>query len=398
MSKYLILGAGPSGLSFANRLLQNGENDFLVLEKNNSAGGLCQSTKIGGSPFDIGGGHFLDVKNSIVLNFLWNFMPKKEWAFFTRNSQIFINNKYINSPIESNIWQMDIDDQISYLKTIALAGCNLNIEMPELFIEWIYWKLGKSIADNYMIPYNTKMFGANLNNLGTYWLSKLPDVSFEDTLRSCLEHKAYGKMPAHSHFYYPIDYGYGEIWNRMAENLGNRIKYNVDIRCLNINSNSINDDYQAEIIINTIPYPEFKELLGVDDSIVNLIHALKYTSIVTSYHPENLDTDAQWIYYPDPTLSYHRTIVRKNYISNAVGYISETNIERYDTNTKSDFYHHINEYAYPLNTIDKNESMKQILDYFKHKNIYGLGRWGEWQHYNSDVVVDLAIKLADSFS
>lgn len=37
--KYLILGAGAAGLSFANYLKQNGEDSFLVLEKEKEAGG-----------------------------------------------------------------------------------------------------------------------------------------------------------------------------------------------------------------------------------------------------------------------------------------------------------------------------------------------------------------------
>ena len=47
--KFLILGAGPAGLTFANRLLQNGIDDFLVLEKENEAGGLCRSRETDGS-------------------------------------------------------------------------------------------------------------------------------------------------------------------------------------------------------------------------------------------------------------------------------------------------------------------------------------------------------------
>ena len=41
--KYLILGAGPAGLTFANRLKQSGEDSFLVVEKETEAGGLCRS-------------------------------------------------------------------------------------------------------------------------------------------------------------------------------------------------------------------------------------------------------------------------------------------------------------------------------------------------------------------
>ena len=44
---------------------------FLVLEREAIAGGLCRSEDVDGSPFDIGGGHFLDVKNPKVTDFVF---------------------------------------------------------------------------------------------------------------------------------------------------------------------------------------------------------------------------------------------------------------------------------------------------------------------------------------
>lgn len=70
--------------------------------------------------------------------------------------------------------------------------------MPEIFVEWIYWKLGSKIAEDYMIPYNQKMFNKELNQLDTYWLEKLLNGSFEETLLSCLTKKAYGKPLGHA--------------------------------------------------------------------------------------------------------------------------------------------------------------------------------------------------------
>ena len=53
-------------------------------------------------------------------------MPKTEWNIFERDSRIKIHNQEISHPLEANIWQLDIDTQIRYLKSIALAGCNCN--------------------------------------------------------------------------------------------------------------------------------------------------------------------------------------------------------------------------------------------------------------------------------
>ncbi len=390
--KYLIIGAGPAGLSVANRLLQNGEKDFLVIEKEKVAGGLCRSENVDGSPFDIGGGHFLDVKKKNVLDFLFHFMPETEWLKYIRNSQIEINGNVISSPMEANIWQMKLEDQVEYLKTIAVAGCNLGLDMPEKFVDWIDWKLGHKVAEDYMIPYNQKMFGKDLNLLGTYWLDKLPNVSFEETLISCLEKRAYGSQPAHSEFFYPEKYGYGEIWERMAKELGQRIKYNTNITKLDFENRTVNDKYQAEFIINTAPWKSYKEIVGLPSNLKNIIDKLKYSSVVVEYKKEKLDTAAQWIYIPSLEVSYHRILVRHNFCPNSNGYWTETNITRWQ---ESESFNHINQYAYPLNTIGKQELMQELLSWANTKNVFGLGRWGEWQHYNSDVVVDLAIKMAD---
>ena len=393
--KYLILGAGPSGLTFACKLLEHGHDDFLIIEKEESAGGLCRSTEVDSSPFDIGGGHFLDVRRENVNDFLFGFMPKDEWNYYERDSRIVVNDNTINSPIEANIWQMKLDDQVEYLKAIAVAGCNLGTQKPEKFIDWITWKLGTKVAEDYMIPYNQKMFGENLNELGTYWLEKLPNVSFDETLISCLTHKAYGTQPGHAQFYYPKKYGYGEVWLRMAEKCAGKIVYSEAVNKLDIDKRVVNDKYEADIIINTAPWIAFDEIVGLPGDIMDGMSTLKKSAVVTDYYPEKLDTNAHWIYYPDPELSYHRILVRHNFCDNSNGYWTETNADRSNESNVSTAFSYKNEYAYPLNTIGKPEYMAKLLEYTERKSVYGLGRWGEWQHYNSDVVVDRAMALAE---
>lgn len=397
--KYLVLGAGPAGLTIASQLLQSGINSVLVLEKESIAGGLCRSAEVDGAPIDIGGGHFLDVRRPHVNKFLFKYMPESEWNLFSRKTTLHINGIFIGQPVESYIWQMKIDDQVEYLKSIALAGCNIGNPVPEKFVDWIYWKLGRRIADDYMIPYNTKMFGKGLDSLGTYWLEKLPNVSFEETLRSCLEHKPYGKDPGHTQFYYPKEYGYGELWVRIANELSDHIVYDAVVTGINFDSRTVTTQdgiiYQADNIITTIPWLEFSSIIGMPETIKTKIHELKYSSIQIEYYPETIDTDSQWIYYPELDLPYHRILVRHNFCLGSKGYWTETNSERVSSEKSKKNYHYMNKYAYPLNTINKPKIMKELLEWSKRHGVYGLGRWGEHNHYNSDVVVDLALQMAN---
>lgn len=393
--KYLILGAGPTGLTVANKLLQLGEESFVVLEKESTAGGLCRSVDVDGSPFDIGGGHFLDIRRPQVNEFLFQFMPEEEWNFYNRKTTIHIKGNIIGQPIEANIWQMKLKDQVEYLKSIAVAGCNIGEPMPERFIDWIYWKLGNRIAGDYMIPYNQKMFGKELNHLGTYWLEKLPNVSFEETLLSCLTKKSYGKDSGHTQFYYPKKYGYGELWLRMANALGDHIEYGKTVYGIDFNKKTVatldGGNYKADMIITTIPWIVFSEIVGMPEEIKEKISELKYSSIQTEYHEENLDTDSQWIYYPDPALAYHRILVRHNFCPESKGYWTETNTERIAAGKDNNNFKYINKYAYPLNTINKPQIMKKLLDWAEKNDVIGIGRWGEHQHYNSDVCVEIAL-------
>lgn len=398
--KYLILGAGPGGLTFANRLREKGEGSFLVLEKEYEAGGLCRSVMVDGSPFDIGGGHFLDVRRPKVNEFLFQFMPKEEWQLFTRDSRIDLHGALVGHPLEANIWQLGLEEQVEYLSSIAKAGCNSGRPMPGKFVDWIVWKLGEKIADDYMLPYNRKMFADALDILGTYWLEKLPNVSFEETLRSCLTHKPYGIQPGHARFYYPKKHGYGEVWLRMADAIAPKVLYDTDVVGIDCDARKVTtargEEFAADVVITTIPWMEFKTIAGMPKKLTDAIGQLKTSAIETRYMAENLDTPAQWIYIPDPCVPHHRILVRHNFCQDSRGYWTETRLERIGMFPAEDEnYRYVNSYAYPLNTIEKPDIMNNLLKFCAEKQIYGLGRWGEHSHYNSDLVVELAMELVD---
>ncbi len=390
--KYIILGAGPSGLSFAHSLKELGEDSFLVIEKEPVAGGLCRSEAVDGSPLDVGGGHFLDIKRTEVLEFLFRFMPRSEWREHKRVSTINIRGKEIDYPIEANLWQLPIVDQMDFLESIARAGCVRGLSMPGSFEDWISWKLGERIAEEYMLPYNRKIWSIDLNELGTYWLYKLPDVSFRETLQSCLERKPAGSLPAHGTFLYPRRYGYGEVWKRMGQALGDHLLTSTPVVKIDTASSVVNSNYQAEKIITTIPWTQWIAISDLPESIRKLILKLRYASVDVDYIAETLATGAHWIYDPDESLAYHRILCRSNFCEGSRGYWTETNSKR-AVESRSVFRHR-NEYAYPLNTIDKPQVIEEICRWAEENGIISLGRWGTWEHMNSDVAVSAGISEA----
>lgn len=398
--KYLILGAGVAGLTFANCLKKiRGEDSFLLLERNDTAGGLCRTVYKDGTPIDIGGGHILDVRRPNVTKFLFEFMPESEWNHYVRDSRIELNGITVSHPLEANIWQFPLEEQVEYLESIAKAGCNSGEQIPKKFVDWIRWKLGDKIAEEYMIPYNKKMFGENLDELGTYWLEKLPNVSFKETLLSCLTKKAYGKQPGHAEFYYPKKFGYGEVWLRMAQSISKHIEYGKKVSAIDFNSKTVTTaaggKYSAEKIIVTIPWHEFADLNGMPIDLASDVKKLKHTAVQVKYFPENLDAQAQWTYFANPSLSYHRINYQHNFNAAWNGYWTETRKERVKGALQDGVTTFLNDYAYPLNTIEKPEIMSRLLAWCRERNVYGLGRWGEHRHYNSDLTAELAMSLAE---
>lgn len=84
-------------------------------------------------------------------------------------------------------------------------------------------------------------------------------------------------------------------------------------------------------------------------------------------------------------------LYRQNFLKESKGSAQETNTLRMRHTLA--FNNH-NKYAYPLNTIDKPELINMILEWGKSMSVIGLGRWGEWEHMNSDVAIEKALSLA----
>jgi hypothetical protein len=232
----------------------------------------------------------------------------------------------------------------------------------------------------------------SLSALGTDWMHKLPSVSFRETLRSCLERKPGGNLPAHGRFLYPRAYGYGEVWKRIAASLGDRFVPSHRLKSIDIEHRIVDGFIQADTIVSTIPWDGWARLAKLPEAIQDAIDKLVYTSVCIDYRPDNLASPAHWIYEPDEAVPHHRQLLRHNFVAGARGHWTESNAGR---SPPAQGIRFVNEHAYPVGTLGRPQAIATVLAWARGHGIIGLGRWGTWEHLNSDVAVDLALTCAE---
>lgn len=386
--KYLIIGGGITGVSLARMLQMGGETDFLVLEAEVTAGGLCRSKKIGKHYLDIGGGHFLYSKFPEVYDFIFSHIPKEEFNYYDRVTKVRLDNCYIDYPVESNLWQLPVEDQIKYLISVIKAGEINNKKEPKNYEEWMRWKLGDLIAEKYMIPYNQKIWGVKPKQMAVDWLHKIPKVDITEILEYSLKKEAdVSKYPSHPGFYYPKHGGFELIFTAIYEKVKNSVVLKSPVRKLVFKDGYwiVNDKYVADNVINTAPWPRLFKALGSPKKLKKHFENLKSTSLVVSLWEEDFNHNWHWLYDPDLTHLNHREFYINNFSESSArnGMYTETNKKRWPGKNKFQrggklpLYEYVNREAYPIPVIGHIQSITKILSFYKQKNLFGLGRWGQ---------------------
>jgi protoporphyrinogen oxidase len=389
----IIIGGGISGVSIA-RMLQKAGIEFIILEKDNIPGGICRTIEFNGHYLDIGGGHFLCSKYKEVYDFIFEHIPKNNFNKYARVSKINIEGNIIDYPVEANINQLPFDIFFEYLKSIFLSGKNMGIEEPKKYIDWIKWKLGEKIANNYMIPYNQKIWGKLFSDMDIEWLYKIPNINLKDLVNNFMNpFNNENFYPSHYYFYYPKEGGFQMIFDSIFKKVKTKLRNNYKITSIENKKNKwiINNEIESDIIINTAPWKSFKGILK-DEVFIQNIDTLKHNSIMVSLYEENYIHNYHWLYEPDLSKNYHRRFFIKNFSQSSKynGIYDETNIDRFKDNEKY-IYNHYNEVAYPIPVT--GEKIKEIINFYNSKKFYGLGRWGQWQYFNSDVCIFECFKL-----
>lgn len=396
---YVIIGAGITGVTAARLLQQAGVERVCVLEAAPETGGLCRTRTIDGHILDVGGGHFLCTKHAEVYRFIFDHLPRSEFNPFDRVSRIALGAHEVDYPLESNIWQLPPELCAEYLVSIAQNGEARGLPPPGNFEAWCRWKLGDRVTDSYMLPYNRKIWGVTAAEMDIDWLYKIPRLAVGEIARSCLLRQSdRANMPSHAVFYYPKSGGFQRIFDAIAAPVRDWIATGTPVTRLERHGETllVNGRIRARKVINTVPWHFLADSPLFDAETRAAIGRLRHNEIVVSLHEEAYTTDAHWLYQPDEALSHHRTFFIRNFAPHSAphGLYRETNGQRWRTGG-NELHAERNSHAYPIPTLGWAAAIDQVLRHCTPLGVHGLGRWGQWQYFNSDVCIREAMRLVE---
>jgi protoporphyrinogen oxidase len=172
---FLIAGAGMSGLGFASFLGAEAKArgrptpSLLVLEAADEPGGYCRTVRKEGFVWDYSG-HFFHFAHPEIEAWLRARMPGRDVRTVERKAKIRYRGRDLDFPFQANIHQLAQDDFIDCLVELhaasrAAAASPAGAPPPRSFKQMLYQRLGRGIAERFLIPYNEKLYACDLDEL-----------------------------------------------------------------------------------------------------------------------------------------------------------------------------------------------------------------------------------------
>ncbi len=157
----LILGGGLAGLSAA----LHAKDDWLLVEKEPSLGGLARSRRVQGFTCDLTG-HLIHCRTEYGKALLEDLL-RDNLIWFPRRSAIRFQGRLVRYPFQAYLCDLPDavrDECLSGFRAAAAA------KAPAADFEaWIRARFGEGIARHFMLPYNRKVWAEPLANLDVDW-------------------------------------------------------------------------------------------------------------------------------------------------------------------------------------------------------------------------------------
>lgn len=296
-TRYLIVGAGVSGLAFADSLPTD---DYLIVEAEDEIGGYCRTVERDGFIWDYSG-HFFHFRSPEIERYLVDRMGAQRVLRVERDSRIWYGDRFIDYPFQRHIHQLseaEHEECVQALRSLPDGGAGS-------FKDMLYARYGRGIADKFLVPYNEKLYATNLARLDADAMRRFfPHISVKEILKGADPSADDGYNAT---FTYPeggaIQYIHALARGVQSEriSLGERLE-SVDLQ--NRTATTSRREIRYEHLISSAPLISLLRMCGIqyDPEVFSHNKVLVFN---LGFDRKGLE-GVHWIYYPQRELSFYR--------------------------------------------------------------------------------------------
>jgi len=425
-TKYLIIGAGPTGLGAAHRLQELGEADFLVLERDGHAGGLAASFRDDkGFTWDIGGhvvfshyGYFDALLDSLLGD---------ERLEHQRESWVRSNRTWVPYPFQNNIRHLPKDARWECVE--GLLPGNRRETPPENFAQWIDAVFGPGIARHFMAPYNFKVWATPPELMQYGWIGeRVSVVDLKKVLRNIILERDDMAWGPNNTFKFPLTGGTGEIFRRLAKRFADRIEYGQTVARIDAKAKTVTTaqglTVQYDVLLNTAPLDILARdwLVDAPDAMIDAAGGLTHNSVFVAGVGLDMEPGAApdprcWMYFPESDSPFYRVTNFHNYSPNntprpgeQLAFMCETSFSRHKLENVHELMDRtvqglVNsallrgervddiltrweiavDYGYPVPCLARDKALDVLQPGLEAMGIQSRGRFGGWKYEVSNM-------------
>jgi protoporphyrinogen oxidase len=419
--RFIIVGAGPTGLGAAWRLHELDHEDWLILEAAAEAGGLARSfIDDKGFTWDIGG-HVQFSHYEYFDRVMDNLLGPDGWNHHQRESWIWMRDRFIPYPLQNNLHRLPPDDLNRCLQGLVDIVTPFPKELPYTFRDWILSNFGNGIADVFMLPYNLKVWAHDPSAMNATWVGdRVAPIDLRKVLKNLVYQTDDAAWGPNNTFRFPKRGGTGAIWKACAARLpGKRQAYSSSVISIDLQKRTLalsdGSTFTYDTLISTIPLVELVRLSGRPDLDPIAKRGLLSTSSnivglgIAGQPPETLRSKT-WIYFPESNCPFYRVTVFSNYAEANVpapgstwSLMCEVSESDYRIVNQQSLIDSVVEgavatglvkdtrqilarwsyraaYGYPVPGLERDAALAQLLPEFERFGVYSRGRFGLWKY------------------
>lgn len=331
-----ILGGGPAGLAVADGLADQGEVNFMLIERGATLGGLAQTLRWDGVGLHDLGPHKIFTLDDGLMRRVMSLLPAEDWLTRDKVSSIYMNGHFLPYPPSpfslAGVFGlptfMRLVAGFGFARLRAFAGSN----EPQTFEEDLTARLGTPLYRVLFEPIALKLWGPPSALDVKLSKGRVQTPSVIEVIARLLKLKSSSEFEALT-FRYPKG-GLGRIWAAIESKVRTRGKFELGktvsglaldgdrIRTIHLSSKdgaqeSLNvgaDDF----VVSTLPIALTTELLGsaLPSDVLKTardIVALNDLVLVFVHTDQANFMDDSWVFVPDPKIIFHRVSEQESF-------------------------------------------------------------------------------------